>query len=168
MFAIEYLVHIWQVSLQLSCGDTCQLWMRFKECNRYFCKIEHFAYGEIDKRSFSNLHPWPVYEEGIQYSSTHSLIQPPHCDGNWFHDKHIFLTYFKRQCLNTQKFTKWGMTQVAQNWFFIYGNLACQFAPRKGPRASLKNDRKNLKKFDKCFYAQSYHNRPGEQWYKKV
>ena len=65
MLAIEYHVHIWQVSPQLSCGDTCQIWMRFKECNRYFCQIENFAYGEIDERNFSNPHPWtnddPIY-----------------------------------------------------------------------------------------------------------
>ena len=58
MLAVEYHVHIWQVSPQLSCGDTCQIWMRFKEYNRYFCQIENFAYGEIDERSFSNPHPW--------------------------------------------------------------------------------------------------------------
>ena len=52
--AIEYHVGIWQVSSQRSCGDTCQIWMWFRESNRYFCKIENFAYGEISERSFSN------------------------------------------------------------------------------------------------------------------
>ena len=37
--------------------DTCKIWVRFKECNGYFCDIENFAYGEIDERSFSNSHP---------------------------------------------------------------------------------------------------------------
>ena len=55
---IEYHVYIWQVSPQLSCGDTCQIWMWFNESKRYFCKIENFAYGEINKHSFSNPHPW--------------------------------------------------------------------------------------------------------------
>ena len=55
--AIEYHVYIWQVSPQLSCGDTCQIWMWFRESNRYFCKIENFAYREISERSFSNPHP---------------------------------------------------------------------------------------------------------------
>ena len=27
------------------------------ECNRHFCKIRNFAYGEINERSFSNPHP---------------------------------------------------------------------------------------------------------------
>ena len=27
MLAIEYRVHIWQVSPQLDCGSTCQIWM---------------------------------------------------------------------------------------------------------------------------------------------
>ena len=56
--AIEYHVYIWQVSPQLSCGDTCQIWMWSKESNRYFCKIENFACGEISERSFSNPHTW--------------------------------------------------------------------------------------------------------------
>ena len=55
-FAIEYHVYIWHVSPQLSCGDTCQIWMWLKESNRYFCKIKNFAYGEISERSFSNPH----------------------------------------------------------------------------------------------------------------
>ena len=56
--AIEYHVYIWQVLPQLSCGDTCQIWMWFRESNRYFRNIENFAYGEISERSFSNPHPW--------------------------------------------------------------------------------------------------------------
>ena len=31
--------------------------MRFKEYDKYFCKIEHFLYGENNERSFSNPHP---------------------------------------------------------------------------------------------------------------
>ena len=57
---IEYHRNIWQVSPQLSCGDTCQIWMWFKESKRCFCKFENFAYGEIDERSLSNPHPWNV------------------------------------------------------------------------------------------------------------
>ena len=58
--AIEYHIYIWQVSPQLSCGDTCQIWMWSKESNRYFCKIENFACGEISQRSFSNPHTWTL------------------------------------------------------------------------------------------------------------
>ena len=54
---IEYHVCIWQVSPQLSCGDTCQIWKWFKESNRYFCQIENFDFGEFNERSFSNPHP---------------------------------------------------------------------------------------------------------------
>ena len=31
-------VYIWQVSPQLICSDTCQIWMWFNECGSYFCK----------------------------------------------------------------------------------------------------------------------------------
>ena len=41
--AIEYHVYVWQVSPQFSCGNTCQIWMWFKESSRYFCKIETFC-----------------------------------------------------------------------------------------------------------------------------
>ena len=46
---VKYHVYIWQVSPQLSCADTCQILMWFKESNMYFCKIENFAYGEINE-----------------------------------------------------------------------------------------------------------------------
>ena len=34
---------------------------RFKESNKYFCKIQKFPYGEINERSFSNTHPCKVH-----------------------------------------------------------------------------------------------------------
>ena len=51
--------------MQLSCGDTCQIWMWCKESNMHFCKIENFAYGEINERSFSNPHPGWNRQGGI-------------------------------------------------------------------------------------------------------
>ena len=57
MVAVEHHIHIWQVSPQLSCGDTRQIWMWCKESNRYICKFENFAYGEIIESSFSDPHP---------------------------------------------------------------------------------------------------------------
>ena len=32
------------------------MWLK-KESKIYFCDIEHFAYGEINERSYSNPHP---------------------------------------------------------------------------------------------------------------
>ena len=54
---IEYHVYILQISLQHSCGDTCQIWMWFRESNRYFCKIENFTHAEINERDFSTPSP---------------------------------------------------------------------------------------------------------------
>ena len=56
MLAVEYHVHISKVSRQLSCGDICQIWMWCIWFNRYIGSIEHFAYGEINERGFSNPH----------------------------------------------------------------------------------------------------------------
>ena len=55
ILAIEYHVHICQVSPQLRCGDTRQIWTWCKESN--VGMIENCANGEINERSFSNLHP---------------------------------------------------------------------------------------------------------------
>ena len=57
---VKYRIYIWQVSPQLSCGDTCQIWMWFEESNMYFCESENFAYGEINERSFSNTPAWLI------------------------------------------------------------------------------------------------------------
>ena len=62
---VKYHVYIWQVLPQLTCGDTCQIWMWFKESKMYFCKIENFAYREIIERSFSNPHPWSFGPIGL-------------------------------------------------------------------------------------------------------
>ena len=68
--AVIHCIYIWQVSPQLSCGDTCEIWMWFEEYNMCFCNIENFAYGKINERSFSNLHPWhpikSIQQEGMQ------------------------------------------------------------------------------------------------------
>ena len=37
---VKYRVYIWQVSPQLSCGDTCWIWMWFEESNMYFYMIK--------------------------------------------------------------------------------------------------------------------------------
>ena len=49
---VEYCLHIWQGSPQLNCGDTCQIWMWFKESNWHFYKIKDFLNGEINVQSF--------------------------------------------------------------------------------------------------------------------
>ena len=56
--AVKYHGYIWQVSPQLSCGGTCQIYTWIKESKRYFCQIENFACREINEQSFSNPHPW--------------------------------------------------------------------------------------------------------------
>ena len=67
------------------CRDTCQIWMRFKECNRYFCEIEKLACGEIDERNFSNPHLWTlmlqtrwgrVTQHGVTELAEHCLTAP--------------------------------------------------------------------------------------------
>ena len=46
-----------QKQRKLNCDDTFQIWMWFKESNKYFCKVENSAYVEIIERSFSHIHP---------------------------------------------------------------------------------------------------------------
>ena len=53
---VAYHIHVWQVSLQLSCSDTCQIWMWFEGSN--FFKIKNFL--EKKRKIFSNLNPSQV------------------------------------------------------------------------------------------------------------
>ena len=84
MLAIEYHVYIWQVSPQLSCGGTCQIYTWFKEFERYFCQIENFACREINERSFSNPHGMePKCWEHHSKSGNRTVI----CLTHWGRDK---------------------------------------------------------------------------------
>ena len=53
---IEYHVHIWQVSPQLNCCDTRQIWKWFEELNSYICQISNFLKGVMKGQGFVNLH----------------------------------------------------------------------------------------------------------------
>ena len=63
-FPIKY-VHIWQMLLQLSCGDTCQIWMRLKKCSRYFCELKNFPYRKNNEWSFSTPPPQPTHPHSL-------------------------------------------------------------------------------------------------------
>ena len=54
--AFKYHIYIWQVSAQLGCDYTCQIWKWFKNITGTL-HDRNFAYGEINERSFSNPHP---------------------------------------------------------------------------------------------------------------
>ena len=71
---IEYHVYIWQVSPQLSCGGTCQIYMWFKESKRYYCQIEHFASGETNERNFSNPLPRTINHQLAMVSKPSEYI----------------------------------------------------------------------------------------------
>ena len=55
--AIKYHVYIWQVLPQLSCGDTCKIWMWCKESNKCIYKIENVAYGKSTNGSLVTTTP---------------------------------------------------------------------------------------------------------------
>ena len=81
VLAIEYHIHNWQVLPQLSCGDTYQIWIWFKEYNRCLCKIENFTYGEINERSFSNPHP---PGQPLTQAMVYCLTAPCHCRSQYW------------------------------------------------------------------------------------
>ena len=58
MFTREFHLLIRQVSPQLSCANTCKIWMWYRKSKRYFGRIEHCANKEINERRFSNPHTW--------------------------------------------------------------------------------------------------------------
>ena len=56
---MEYHIHIWQVSLLLSCGSTLQIWMWSIAFSFYFCTGKICTNRKTNEQSFSNPHPWP-------------------------------------------------------------------------------------------------------------
>ena len=69
------------MSLRLSSGDTCQIWMWFRESNRYVCNVENIAYGENNKQCFCNPHPMQTYKLNMNLKCT--FPQPcSHCIRN--------------------------------------------------------------------------------------
>ena len=71
MLAIEYHVHICQVSPQLSCGDTSQIWMWYKESNRYFCRIKILLTEKLTNRAFVTPTPGlPTIKEFLNLNCT--------------------------------------------------------------------------------------------------
>ena len=81
--AIEYHVYIWQVSPQPSCGDTCQIWMWFKESKKYFCKIKNVAYGEINEHNFSNPHPSTIGSNVWIWATSQNKNRYPKFQNKW-------------------------------------------------------------------------------------
>ena len=54
---MEYRIHIWQVSLQPSCSDTCQIWMWSKKSDRYFRKTEISRMAKLTNGAVVTLNP---------------------------------------------------------------------------------------------------------------
>ena len=73
-FRDHYPVHIWKVSPQLRCGDTCQIRCErgLKKVTILFCNISNFHNGKIDKRSFNNPHHRYVIMDSISVN-----LRPP-------------------------------------------------------------------------------------------
>ena len=48
---VKYHIYIWQLSMQLSCIDTCQILMWYSGSSRWYCKNRKFPIGRINKHS---------------------------------------------------------------------------------------------------------------------
>ena len=108
------------MSLQLSCGDTCQIWMWFEESNMHFFKIENFAYGKINERGFSDPHPrfgeaelifsllltWMICRTKLTVSSCQWCKKPwASCDVTVMHNRnpHLSTTMNYRKIFNIRR-----------------------------------------------------------------
>ena len=54
LLSMDHCVHIWQVSPQLCCGDTCQIWIWFWGFERYLAKSIIALMEELLKGSFQS------------------------------------------------------------------------------------------------------------------
>ena len=71
--------YIWQVSPQLSCGDTCHMWVWFIWFNEYLYKGRYVHNWEINECKHSTPHPSPlsvIVSLLTHLSPTHSLTHP--------------------------------------------------------------------------------------------
>ena len=59
--SLSYLASVTAAKLQLSCSDTCQIWMKFKGSSWYVTSSILNRY--IKERRFSTLHPWQSKHE---------------------------------------------------------------------------------------------------------
>ena len=74
---IEYHIHIWQVSPQLSRGESHQIWLWLKESDRYSCKITHFACGEINERAMIAMFMGPIWgPSGVDRTQVGPMLAP--------------------------------------------------------------------------------------------
>ena len=78
LLPVKYHIHVWQMLPQISCGDTCQIWMWFKEPITYTftrLKISHTEKLTIFQRTFLNAFSWmKMYE--LHYDFTEVCSQP--------------------------------------------------------------------------------------------
>ena len=75
---IQYHVHICQMSPQLSCGDTWQIWMWIEESKLYVCSIKISRNGVTDHdqlRSFSDPHSSTLHLTHAGLVSPHDVIE---------------------------------------------------------------------------------------------
>ena len=76
-------VHIWQVSPQPSCGDTCQIWSWFKRSSRHFCKIHSVLNGEGNELRFNDPHVCRT-QHTLSQNKSQSVVIPDDICIVWF------------------------------------------------------------------------------------
>ena len=84
----EYHIHIWQVSLQLCCSDTCQIWLWFKGYKRNFCKLEISSMEKLTNGALVGPHPSPDLRRPWDMSLPSDYLVPvgwtiPRCQDAW-------------------------------------------------------------------------------------
>ena len=68
LFSLIFHQYLWHESLKfspvaslLSCCESYEIWLLFKEFNPYFCKIWLILYGETNDKVFTNFNPWDLH-----------------------------------------------------------------------------------------------------------
>ena len=110
MLATEYHVHTWQMLPQLSCSDTCQIWIWCKESSRYFDRLENCVYRKINEQSFSNphlrivamataagQHP-PLDKKMVEWSDSPDISHTLLCRGLFLFSLTVCSTFWRTLC----------------------------------------------------------------------
>ena len=79
-YLLDYLhhIHIWQVSPQLSCGNTCQIWTWYTIASMYFGDAEKLGKRRNGGNWLSNSNPWFIVDWDIRKMLSEILIESQH------------------------------------------------------------------------------------------
>ena len=120
---VWYHVHIWQVSPQLSCGDTWQIWTLLKISKLYFCSIKVSVTEKLTNGALVT--PTPGSANYLVVLSLHKLRRRGQCHADW---KTTRTSHDNSNCLGFRVCSVLISALVV--WFYHFASLHAIWFPQ--------------------------------------